>query len=76
MSMPEAGAAACMNQRGADAQGTKVSLPSQHREKLLGMRRVELGRLSAQQPSSRRDLLKVPDQNEQLLQGWRSLNVK
>ena len=38
-----------MNQRGTDARGTKISSPSQHRERPSGMRCVELGRLSARQ---------------------------
>ena len=54
---------------------TKISLPSQHSEKLLGMQCVELGQLSEDQ-QLQRTTQGARLQNRQLPQGWGSLNVK
>lgn len=54
---------------------TKISLPSQHSEKLLGMQCVELGQLSEDQ-RLQRTTQGARLQNRQLPQGWGSLNVK
>ena len=54
---------------------TKISLPSQHSKKLLGMRCVELGQLSEDQ-RLQRTTQGARLQNRQLPQGWGSSNVK